>query len=147
MPIAYFDSSVLLSILLQEERATAMAELWDSYPERVSSILLGTECWIVMKRQFLSAKRQPSAGWWEERSRALDAALASLQIKPVDSSILEELRKTAALAECRTLDAIHLATALYYRAKSGEDLILVSLDDRMRKTAAKLKMKILPLAE
>lgn len=141
---AYFDSSALLSILLKEARAEAAAALWDRFAVRVSSILLNAECWIGMRRHFARNQIAPVAGWMEERSDFLSEALAAVQIMPVDGRILEIMKATSELADCRTLDALHLATALYFSSKGDDAIVVVSLDERMRQTARKLKLEVLP---
>lgn len=144
MQVAYFDSSALLSILLQEAKAEASAALWSRFNRRVSSILLNAECWIGMRRHFARIQMEPQAAWLEERSDFLSAALTSVHILPVDERILGILKGRAELAECRTMDALHLATALHFSEGSDAGLVLVSLDERMRQTAKKLKLEILP---
>ena len=144
MQVAYFDSSALLSVLLQEEKAEAAATLWNQFTRRVSSILLNAECWTGMRRYFARSGLLPEKGWLEERAEFLSGALATVQIAPVDGRILELLRERTELADCNTLDALHLATALHFSAKTDEGLVVVSLDERMRRTAKKLNLEVLP---
>lgn len=145
MKVAYFDSSALLSVVLQEAKAETAANLWNQYILRVSSILLNAECWTGMRTYFARSGLDPTKGWLEERSEFLSGALATVQIAPVDGRILEILKERAELADCKTLDALHLATALHFSAKSDEGLIVVSLDERMRQTAKNLKLEVLPV--
>jgi predicted nucleic acid-binding protein len=144
MQAAYFDSSALLCVLLQEAKAEVAATLWNQFTRRVSSILLNAECWIGMRRHFSRSGVSPEKAWLEERADFLSGALATVQIAPVDGRILEILRERAELADCKTLDALHIATALHFSAKSDEGLVVVSLDERMRQTARKLKLEVLP---
>jgi predicted nucleic acid-binding protein len=58
--------------------------------------------------------------------------------------VLEALDREPALAECRTLDALHLATALYLRERASEGFRLVTFDDRMRQTGLKLGLEVGP---
>lgn len=144
MKVAYFDSSALLSVLLQEAKADTAAALWNQFTRRVSSILLNAECWIGMRRHFARSGLDPKKGWLEERAEFLSGALATVQITPVDGRILEIMKAQAELADCKTMDALHLATALHFSAKNDEGLVVVSLDERMRQTAKKLKLEVLP---
>jgi predicted nucleic acid-binding protein len=143
---AYFDSSVLLSIVLNEARSARAASVWEDQESKVSSILLGAECWTSMRRHFLRVGTTPPSGWLEERTGFLLDFLSDVELKQVDKEVLSLLQKESALAECRTLDAIHLATALLFRERSDEDFFLVSFDEKMRRTAAKLKLEVLPAA-
>ncbi len=144
MRTAYFDSSALLSILLQEPKAGTAASLWDQFSQRVSSILLNAECWIGIRRYFALNRLSPEAKWLEERSDFLSHALASVQIMPVDGRILEIMKTRSELSDCKTMDALHLATALYFSSKGDEGIVVVSLDSRMRQTAKRLKIEVLP---
>jgi predicted nucleic acid-binding protein len=146
MRTAYFDSSALLSILLQEAKAETVATLWDEHTQRVSSILLNAECWVGMRRFLALNRMKPEGKWLEERSDFLSDALASVQIMPVDARVMEIMKSRAELAECRTMDALHLATALYFSTKGDEGIVVVSLDDRMRQAAKRLDLEVLPAA-
>lgn len=144
MPIAYFDSSVLLAMLLQESRSGVCAALWDKHTQRVSSILLNAECWTAMRRHYARLNIAPVSEWVEDRTEFLAEALTTVQIMPVDSQVLEILRARTELADCKTLDALHLATALYFGTKGDDTLVIVSLDQKIRQTAKKLKLEVLP---
>lgn len=144
MAVAYFDSSVLLSILLQETAWKASGILWEEYPKRVSSLLLNAECWTGIRRHFLRIGQLPPAGWMAERGAFLDSKLEEVTIKPMDMQTIARLKADPGLAECRTLDALHLATALECRERTGEDLVVITLDRRMRETAIKAGLKVLP---
>lgn len=144
MRAAYFDSSALLSILLQETKADTAADLWDKFTQRVSSILLNAECLIGLRGYFARNRLPMDAAWLAERSEFLSGALTSVQIMPVDGRILEIMKARTELADCKTMDALHLATALHFSTKGDEELVVVSLDERMRQTAKKLKLEVLP---
>lgn len=145
MAVAYFDSSALLSILLQEARAESVASIWDQFTQRVSSNLLNAECWIGMRRHFARNRLVPKDKWLKEREDFLSGVLASVQIMPVDGRVLEIVKARTELADCRTMDALHLATALHFSTKGDDGFVLVSLDDRMRQTAKRLNLEVLPV--
>jgi predicted nucleic acid-binding protein len=144
MKVAYFDSSALLSVLLQEAKAETAAALWDQFTQRVSSILLNAECWIGMRRYYARNRLEPRKGWLRERTEFLARALATVQIMPVEGRILEIMNSHAELADCKTLDALHLATALHFSTKGDDGLVVVSLDERMRQAARNLNLEVLP---
>ena len=74
----------------------------------------------------------------------LEQFFSGINFKFIDQSIEEVIRKNANLALCRSLDAIHLATALYFRPHLDEELCICSLDRRLREFAVKFDLKILP---
>lgn len=129
----YFDSSVVLSLVLGDAHVERARSLWSEDVERVSSILLEVECLTVLRRAKLTT--QASRRVANER---LDIALAEVTIKPLDHDIVEVLRATAALADCRALDAAHLATATWFQEGGGGDLRVATFDVRMAEVAARL---------
>jgi predicted nucleic acid-binding protein len=140
----YFDSSVLLTVLLAEPRAEEASKVWLESEAKVSSILLEAECLNAIRRYASSIGKKIPAGWVEERVAFMGESLADLTAKHVDGEVLSAIRSESALSDCRTLDAIHLATALYFRAKGDDELRLASFDVKMRETARKLGFKLLP---
>jgi predicted nucleic acid-binding protein len=144
MALAYFDSSVLMAVLLGESRAEEAATLWINREDKVSSILVEVECLNALRRYASRLGKTVSAKWLEEKISFLGESLTDLTSKHMDGEILSVVKAEAGLSDCRTLDAIHVATALYFKSKSGEDLDLVSFDDRMRETAKKLGLNVLP---
>lgn len=78
---AYFDSSVLLSLVLGDAHAARAQELWQAEPERVSSMLTDTECTTVLRRILPAAWTKSARRAAEQR---LDIALEELTLKPLD---------------------------------------------------------------
>ncbi len=64
--------------------------------------------------------------------------------KRLDDEIEEIVRGTSDLSDCRTLEAIHLVTALYFQPHHDEPINVVTLDRRMREVATRLGFTILP---
>lgn len=59
-------------------------------------------------------------------------------------AIEELIHLTPALADCRTLDAIHVATALHFKPYGEDPLEVVTLDRRMKQLAVTLGFKVQP---
>ena len=136
---AYFDSSVLLSLLVGDDSAPRARSLWHEETERVSSALLQIECATVLRRL-------PRAGVSDADRREaewrLDAALEEVTIKPLDEEIAAIVRDTPALGGCRALDAAHLATALYFRDAAAPELVVCTFDSRMAEVAARVGLSV-----
>ncbi len=116
----YLDSSVALAQLLSEDRRPP-AELWAE--PLVSSRLLEYEVWTRLHALAL-------AGTYGDATRMLLARLGWLELaRPVLSRALEPFP-----APVRTLDALHLATAMFLQER-GHDVALATYDARMRKAA------------
>ena len=140
----YYDSSFLLASLLDQPGRDKLVPLWDDEPTRVSSILLEAECITVLRRV---AASQPAAGaepFLSLRMRYLDQYLAVVSLKNHDEEVNRYLRNEKRLGLCRTLDAIHLATALLFQEQFDSPLTICSLDKPMRAVAANLGFPVAP---
>ncbi len=143
--IRYFDSSAILAKLLGQEPDPVVAELWQSSEERLASSLLIIECVVGIRRAARRRGFQGDDSWAHLRIAAADQAFGEVTFKPVDQSIEEIVRSTPILAECRTLDAIHVATALHFQPFSEGRFEIVTLDKRMKEVAGRLGLKAVPV--
>jgi predicted nucleic acid-binding protein len=114
--VIYLDTSVALAHLLAEDRRPPDA-LWRQ--SLVTSRLLEYELWTRLNARGLG----PSHG---EAARRLMERLAVLELLPnVLARALEPFP-----VPVRTLDALHLASMVFLRAR-GQALELASYDDRL----------------
>ena len=97
--LLYLDSSAIVKLVVPEAETKALRELLKSWPERVSSVVARIEVERVARRIGVGAVR---------RARTV---LSRIALVDLDEDVL---RTAAALEppELRTLDAIHLATAI-----------------------------------
>lgn len=133
---AYFDSSILISILVNDRHANQASQLWDQHRLRVSSILLEVECLTIMRRAGPKL-RQPVSG------EIIQRYLESVETKEVDRSIIDSINQNPKIAGCRSLDAIHVATALLFKANSDDPFFLITFDKRMAQAAKDVGLEIL----
>jgi len=126
--VIYLDASALVKIVVAEPESGALLAFLRSRPDRMSSALSLTEVPRALRRaHFDGAVR-----------RRAQRVLARLALVDVDRRILSA---AAALepSALRTLDAIHLATALVVR----EDLDgLVTYDRRLAAAAERLDLEV-----
>ncbi|MGH6689461.1 MAG: type II toxin-antitoxin system VapC family toxin [Gammaproteobacteria bacterium] len=118
----YLDSSALVKLVVLEPESAALREFLRSHTLRMASALAEVEVPRALWRAGFGAA---------ERRRATEV-LARIPLVEVDRRIL---RDAAALAPAslRSLDAIHLATAL----SLGQDLAgMVTYDQRLSEAAA-----------
>ena len=137
MQVHYFDSSVILSMLLNDSRATEALNLWQKSAEKVSSKLLVFECETLIHR---CAGRMPenlASKWAKDARKWLGTCVEQLRLHEIDDSVLAALRENQGFGKCRTLDAIHLATAKIF-SNYAEQLSLVTFDTRMGAAAKEL---------
>lgn len=141
--IAYIDSSVLLSIVLDQR---PQLEEWGELHGGVSSALLRVECSRALDRLWreghldeddVAAKRGETAAILErlEKLAINDEVLARASI-PLPTVV-------------RTLDVIHLATAIAYRSRQSPDerpILFATHDQQLAKAAAAMHFEVIGAA-
>jgi predicted nucleic acid-binding protein len=137
----YAESSAVLAWLLEEEAAATIEEIFDRTGGVFASDLTLIEC----ERALIRAR---TLGLLSEiemmRRRAIfEAAATNWVILKLEREVLERARRRFPAEPVRTLDALHLASALTARA-SIPGLVLLSLDQRVRDNAAALGFALLP---
>lgn len=137
----YYDTSFLLAAILGQHKGIDFDAHWNLATERVTSHLTRIESHVAIQRII---KNTPHLGKSNELLSSITYYLDSMHCRYIDDSIEDIIKNTEQLADCRTLDAIHLATALYFNAHSPDPLAICSLDDRMRSTAIKVGISVLP---
>ena len=119
MTVAYVDASALATLLIVEADSTAM-ERWYVEIERAVTSRVG----VVETLRAVARRAIPL------RNDLVDRTLASVEIVELDQSIAGRAA-TIGPAGLRTLDAIHLATAL----ELGPIDAFVTYDDRLAEAA------------
>jgi len=121
--LVYLDSSALVKLVVREAASDALRVWVAAHPAAVTSALAVTEVRRAISR--LSPRRGLS-----DRARLV---LDGVALLAVDQDVLERAARLAP-KELRTLDAIHIASAL----SLGADLLaFVTYDDRQRDAARK----------
>lgn len=139
--IAYAESSAVLSWILGEAEGDPARRALAGAERVVSSTLTQVEC----SRALTRAVGLGRMGRGEELAalRLLDAAAARWAVLEMSGNVLARARGAFPVEPVRTLDALHLATALQFR-EAMPDLVVVSLDDRVRANAVALALPVLP---
>lgn len=135
--IAYLDSSVLLRYLFKE--ASTLKEM-NKIKKAVSSILLKTECFRCLDRarvRFGLSNEEIA-----QKHQEIVVALKSVFLIQLDSLILERAGE-AFPTTLGTLDAIHLASALFYREQFKENFIFTTHDQELGAAARALSFQVL----
>ena len=126
----YVETSAVLAQLFTEDRCPPES-LWAGTP--VSSRLTEYEVWTRVHARGLGASHGESV-------RLLLGRLGWLELTPV---VLARAREPWPVA-LRTLDALHLASAEFLRAR-GQEVLLASYDDRVVAAARRLSIPLFPL--
>lgn len=139
---AYFDSSLILAAVFGEISANDFDLIWGDQPLRVSSLLLEAECLVAIRR--VAARESKGQAFIRAPMRLSAEYLAAITLRDLDATVVEKLKQREELAQCRTLDAVHLATALIFQEHLDDRLTICSLDSRMCHVAVQLGFPVLP---
>jgi uncharacterized protein len=118
--LLYLDSSAIVKLVVSEPETRALRDVLRFWPERVSSVIARIEVERVARRL---------GGGTVRRARTVLSRMALVELGD------QVVRSASAIqpTELRTLDAIHLATAL----SLGEDLgVICAYDARLADAAA-----------
>jgi uncharacterized protein with PIN domain len=137
----YAESSAVLAWLLDEATAPEVRQILSEAAVIVASDLTLIECDRVLQRAI--ALGELNAAEAADRHGYLIAAASQWQIRHLAGEVVERARQPFPAEPIRTLDAVHLASALTARA-ALPGLRLLSLDDRVRAAGKKLGFALLP---
>jgi uncharacterized protein len=128
VPALYLDSSAIVKLVAAEAESLALFDFVRRYGERLSSVLARVEVQRAVRRAKGSAA---------ERRRA-DRVLARVALVRIDDPIIAMASQLRPI-DLRSLDAIHLATAL-----SASDGIagFVTYDVRLARAATAARLAV-----
>jgi predicted nucleic acid-binding protein len=133
--VAYVDSSVLLDTLL-EEGSALIDHIWAGGPV-YSSELLSIECRRTVLRERLGRKIDDE-GLLDAFDR-ISLVLGRIHLVELSSRIKQRAGEAFPI-HVKTLDALHLSTALAVKAEFEEETVVFSRDQGMNRCAKLLGM-------
>ena len=137
----YAESSAVLAWLLGEDAGASVRDALMAAETVIASDLTLIECDRVLIRAIVMGDITEARG--ADRRAHLNAAAAGWHAMRVGEEIVERSRRPFPGEPIRTLDAIHLASALVAR-QAIAGLELLSLDDRIRAAGRQLGMRLQP---
>ena len=141
MTLSYFDTSALLAIVLDEERQEEAYSYWQN-SIRVSSILLKIETIIGLRRTYERNKQKLKSTWLNSKTKIIDEFLNEVHYKIIDAQTERDIYSGKKLAQCRTLDAVHIATALQFKElNNNEEMSFYTFDKTMHELAVHYRFK------
>jgi predicted nucleic acid-binding protein len=137
----YAETSAVLRWLFGEKGAADIVGHLRAADKVVTSRLT----WIETHRVVRRAEREQRIGeaGVAEILAAFSRAAAHWALLELTRDVAERAAEAFPVEPVRTLDAIHLASALFLR-RSLSDLALLSTDERIRGNGARLGFQILP---
>lgn len=139
--IVYAESSAVLSWLLGEPEGRAVRTTLAEAEQIVASALTLVECHRALIRAV--ALGEATEGAAADRNAALRQAAAHWHVISLTAPIFARAQLPFPVEPIRTLDALHLASALEIRSTVA-DVQLLSLDQRLRHCATALGFRLLP---
>jgi uncharacterized protein with PIN domain len=141
MTTLYAESSAVLAWLLGEPGQRTITKALEDADEVVTSAITAVEC----TRGLLRARLDRRINAVEEMAalRLLSIAVEGWHVVELSDAVMAAARHPLPREPVRTLDALHLASAILVQAAIG-DLVVLSLDERVRSNAVALQMVIAP---
>ena len=137
----YAESSAVLAWLLGEEAGSRVREVLRRAELVMASDLTLVECDRVLIRAVTLGELDEAAA--ADRRAHLNAAAAHWDLWRISPEIVDRARHPFPAEPLRTLDAIHLASALAARsAVPGVELL--TLDDRISRAGVQLGFRLQP---
>ena len=140
----YAETSAVLAWLLDEERAGRAGLAWSQLVAAdavLSSDLTLVECDRTLRRAVATGRI--SADESLRLHAIVDRASAFWTLHGMDAEVVERSRRSFPCEPIRSLDALHLATALVVR-NLAPDVQVLSFDDRIRDNATALGLDLVP---
>jgi predicted nucleic acid-binding protein len=137
----YAESSAVLAWLLGEPSGRDARRLLATARRVVTSDLTLVECERALIRAEVLGEISPARH--AELTGVLRAAAVHWDMLTLHEEVLARSRQPFPNEPIRTLDAIHLASALVARTAT-RSLSVLSLDDKIRKTAKSLGLPVVP---
>jgi predicted nucleic acid-binding protein len=137
----YAESSAVLAWLLGEPSGRNIRDVLSSSDVVITSDLTLVECDRVLHRAVVL--KELSEADAASRRGELSAAAAHWTILRIGADVIDRVRQPFAREPVRTLDALHLASALVARS-AVPDLSLLSLDDAVRANGRALGLPLQP---
>lgn len=140
--ILYAESSAVLAWLLGEKAETEILSVLQSADKVVASELTLIECDRAIWRAIALGKTNAMAA--QGLMHRFAEIAAQWQLLGFSQEIVARARQPFPEEPIRTLDALHVAAALQART-AFPGLVVLSLDDRVRRVAGSLGFSLEPL--
>src|SRR5262245_57739952 len=137
----YAESSAALAWLLEQDHGLLVGDVLANADLIIASDLTLIECDRVLIRAVLLDELHEADA--AQRQARLNAVSAHWTLFSLDEDIVERARRPFPAEPVRTLDAIHLATAVSAR-KAVPNLAILSLDARLRRAGDRLGFLLVP---
>jgi predicted nucleic acid-binding protein len=140
--VIYFDASVLLEIYLGQPRAVEARDLLRSPGPKVASWLLAVEVPVLLRRALAGGRR--NQGLLNRALKRFDQDLEGVSLFEGLAGVAARVRVDPRLAHCRSLDAVHVGSALQIQEMAGHGVQLATFDERLARVAHAVGLTTFP---
>jgi predicted nucleic acid-binding protein len=137
---AYLDASVVLRIIL---RAPKPLGEWPSIDEHISSALLRVECLRTLER--LGIEDKIADDEIARRSNEVRTVIESVRMLNITPAVLARAAEPFGTL-LKSLDAIHLATAIEWRSQGHTDFAFATHDRQLARAAEAVGFVVIGIA-
>lgn len=140
--VHYIETSIILSLLLEDEFYDEATKIWNAKSEKVTSILTGIESIIVIRRFYKANSKSLTSKWVSTQEKRIKEMLSECNLLSIGEDIQKIIELKKEIADCRSLDAIHVASAIYFKDQVGVSRISFhSFDKRVMAVALKFGLR------
>ena len=131
--IAYFDTSAIVPLVIEEVGTDIAGRMWDQAERVVSVRLARVEARATLARSRPARPHQRSAAHVSKGE--LDVVLAQLDLVDIDDDLVDRAAELAEQQALQAYDAVHLAAA---QRVSDQDVVVVAGDRALLGAAGEL---------
>lgn len=141
MPTAwgYFDTSVVVKRYVPESGSSLAREVMRRH-SFLSSAIAPLETLSAVSRRRRSGEVDQNT--FNSILFRIELDRAHWELVPIDQDLLGRAEEIIRVANVRSLDAIHIATAVSFQERSGERIPFFSADERQLDAAARFGLRI-----
>ena len=140
--VYYIETSIILSIILGDHFHDKAIKIWNTPSEKVSSILTLIEATIVLRRIYKNQKKSLPSQWLSKHEKQLKELISECNLMKIDESIQSIVELKKEIADCRSLDGIHVATAIFLKdTMHSSNFAFYSFDNRVNEVAGKFGLR------
>ena len=137
---AYFDTSVLAKTYVKEPGSDRARQLVRTR-QVITSSIAGLELISAFRRNLGTGSIAEKAH--SAIVRRFQQDREKLRIVELSAAVLQDAEKVVADFDVRSLDAVHIASAMISRGRFPKELPFITADARQREVAAQLGLKVI----
>jgi hypothetical protein len=131
-----------LSLIFKDDFYEEAANIWNSENYKITSILSSIESTIVLRRYYFHNKGKLSPKWLSKNEIKLREYLSECYQLNIDEDIDNIILAKKQIADCRSLDGIHVGSALFFKnIVPNSSIVMNSFDKRIILVASSLGME------